>query len=113
MCGILGIASVAPVQNRDWLVRGRDAMSHRGPDDSGAWWSPDGRVGLGHRRLAIIDLSPAAHQPMHDDSAALTIVFNGEIYNYRDLKQELAANGHVFGSRSDTEVLLAAYREWG
>jgi asparagine synthase (glutamine-hydrolysing) len=88
-------------------------MAHRGPDDAGIWWSVDGRVGLGHRRLAIIDLSPAGHQPMQDVAGLFNIVFNGEIYNYRDLRQELAAKGHTFRSQSDTEVILAAYREWG
>jgi asparagine synthase (glutamine-hydrolysing) len=113
MCGIVGIASHAPVGNRAWLAAGRDAMAHRGPDDSGEWWSPDGRVGLGHRRLAIIDLTAAGHQPMHDSSGMLTIVFNGEIYNFLDLKRELQNKGVSFSSHSDTEVILAAYREWG
>jgi asparagine synthase (glutamine-hydrolysing) len=88
-------------------------MIHRGPDDAGEWWSADGRVGLAQRRLSIIDLSPAGHQPMHDASGALSIVFNGEIYNFSDLRDELTAKGHCFRSHSDTEVILAAYREWG
>lgn len=113
MCGIIGIATVTPNFNCNRLVVARDSMRHRGPDDAGVWWSKDGRVGLGHRRLAIIDLSPAGHQPMQDSTRSLTIVFNGEIYNYRDLQRELIARGHSFRSHSDTEVLLAAYREWG
>jgi asparagine synthase (glutamine-hydrolysing) len=113
MCGIIGIASRWQNQDRDWLIAGRDAMAHRGPDNSGIFWSTDGRVGLGHRRLAIIDLSPAGHQPMQDATGLLVIVFNGEIYNYRDLKGELTAKGHTFRSQTDTEVILAAYREWG
>ena len=113
MCGIIGIASQTPIINCAWLTAGRDAMTHRGPDDAGEWWSTDGRIGLGQRRLSIIDLSPAGHQPMHDASGELSIVFNGEIYNFVELRHELAANGHVFRSQSDTEVLLAAYREWG
>jgi asparagine synthase (glutamine-hydrolysing) len=88
-------------------------MAHRGPDDSGLWWSPDGLVGLGHRRLAIIDLSPGGHQPMHSESNRLSIVFNGEIYNYLDLRDLLKAKGHKFVTQSDTEVILAAYSEWG
>src|ERR1700730_16491930 len=96
MCGIIGIASAVPIVNRAWLIRGRDAMSHRGPDDSGDWWSADGCVGLGHRRLAIIDLSPLAHQPMADAIGELHIVFNGEIYNFADLRLELIAKGHGF-----------------
>ncbi|NDC10531.1 MAG: asparagine synthase (glutamine-hydrolyzing), partial [Oxalobacteraceae bacterium] len=85
----------------------------RGPDDAGEWWSADGRVGLAQRRLAIIDLSPGGHQPMHDTSRELSIVFNGEIYNFSDLRDELISKGHGFRSQSDTEVILAAYREWG
>ena len=113
MCGIIGIASQSPVYDRTWLVAGRDASRHRGPDDAGEWWSADGRIGLGHRRLAIIDLSQAGHQPMQDARSELCIVFNGEIYNFVDLRRELAAKGHAFCSHSDTEVILAAYREWG
>lgn len=112
MCGIIGIASQAPVFDRDWLTAGRDNMLHRGPDGSGEWWSDDGYVGLGHRRLAIIDLSLAGHQPMHDVRNELHLVFNGEIYNFLDLRQELAMKGYSFCSHSDTEVILAAYREW-
>jgi asparagine synthase (glutamine-hydrolysing) len=113
MCGIVGIASKAPVSHRAWLTAGRDAITHRGPDDAGEWWSHDGRVGLAHRRLSIIDLSPGGHQPMHDATSVLTIVFNGEIYNFAELREQLIAKGHVFRTRSDTEVILAAYREWG
>lgn len=113
MCGLVGIASVSTQTNRAWLAIGRDALTHRGPDDAGEWWSDDGRVGLAHRRLSIIDLSPAGHQPMHDATGALSIVFNGEIYNFVELREQLAAKGHAFRSHSDTEVILAAYREWG
>ena len=102
-----------PQAQRAWLAIGRDAMTHRGPDDAGEWWSADGRVGLAQRRLAIIDLSPAGHQPMHDAAGTLSIVFNGEVYNFADLRDELIAKGHDFRSHSDTEVILAAYREWG
>lgn len=113
MCGLVGIASNTPVSHRVWLATGRDAMTHRGPDDVGEWWSVDGRVGLAHRRLSIIDLSPSGHQPMSVVSGAITIIFNGEIYNFTELCAELAAKGAVFRSHSDTEVILAAYREWG
>jgi asparagine synthase (glutamine-hydrolysing) len=113
MCGIVGVASTTSINQRAWLAIGRDAMTHRGPDDAGEWWSADGRVGLAQRRLSIIDLSPAGHQPMHYESGAMSIVFNGEIYNFADLRDELIAKGHGFKSHSDTEVILAAYREWG
>lgn len=115
MCGIIGIASRWPIPEpeRQWLDAGRDALVHRGPDDAGTWWSSDGRVGLAHRRLAILDLSPLGRQPMSDGTGELWIVFNGEIYNFRELREELAGKGHGFRSRTDTEVILAAYREWG
>jgi len=88
-------------------------LRHRGPDDQGVWCSGDGRVGFGHRRLSIIDLSPAGHQPMHDATGALTITFNGEIYNFLELRAELEALGHRFRTATDTEVILEAYRRWG
>lgn len=113
MCGIVGVASTSTIQERGWLLPARDIMRHRGPDDAGEWWSADRRVGLGHRRLAIIDLSSAGHQPMLDSSLKTAIVFNGELYNFRDLRAQLESSGHSFKSDSDTEVLLAAYREWG
>src|SRR5438045_826124 len=112
MCGIVGIASRHPVTDREWLSIGCTAMAHRGPDGSGSWWSRSGDVGLAHRRLAIIDLSPGGHQPMHDETNHLHIVFNGEIYNYLDLRDILKAKGHKFRTQSDTEVVLAAYSEW-
>lgn len=113
MCGIVGIASRRPVEVRETLVCQRETLRHRGPDDAGLWWSSDGRVGLAHRRLAIIDLSPMGHQPMRDGDDELCIVFNGEIYNFQDLREDLEANGYPFRSSSDTEVILAAYRRWG
>lgn len=113
MCGIVGIASQNPVADRKHLAAGGDALSHRGPDDAGEWWSSEGRVGLVHRRLSIIDLSPLGHQPMQTASGDLTIVFNGEIYNFQDLRRELELRNHLFRTSSDTEVILAAYREWG
>ena len=113
MCGLVGIASTTPQTNRAWLVTGRDAMIHRGPDDAGEWWSNDGRVGLAHRRLSIIDMSSAGHQPMHDEAGALSIIFNGEIYNFAELREQLIGQGHEFKSHSDTEVILLAYRQWG
>lgn len=113
MCGIIGIVSHTPIRGHELFLIQRDTMHHRGPDDAGEWWSEDGRVGLAHRRLAIIDVSTGGHQPMMDESGKLCIVFNGEIYNFQDLRKELEAKGHHFRSSSDTEVILAAYREWG
>ena len=113
MCGFDGIAATVPVTEQDWLLAGRDAMTHRGPDDAGLWWSPDRQVGLGHRRLSIIDLSEAGHQPMSEATDSYWIVFNGEIYNHRDLRRQLQHLGATFRSRSDTEVVLNAYRQWG
>ncbi len=113
MCGIAGIASRRLIENRHWLSSAMEVLRHRGPDASGQWWAPDGRLGFVHRRLAIVDLSPAGLQPMHDASGALSIVFNGEIYNFQELRTELLAKGHGFRSHSDTEVILTAYREWG
>lgn len=113
MCGIIGVFSRNPINTRGWLAAGRDRLSHRGPDDSGEWWSPDGRVGFGHRRLAIVDLSLTGHQPMLSEDAQLCLVFNGEIYNFHSLRAELISRGHRFLSGSDTAVILATYREWG
>ncbi|MCX7180618.1 MAG: asparagine synthase (glutamine-hydrolyzing) [Proteobacteria bacterium] len=112
MCGIVGRLNFdgAPVEETA-LIRARDALSRRGPDDYGIYL--DGPLGLGHRRLSILDLSPRARQPMADATGQLRIVFNGEIYNYRELRGELEAVGHSFSTTSDTEVILEAYREWG
>lgn len=90
-----------------------ECMRHRGPDDAGIWCSPDGLVALSHRRLSIIDTSSGGHQPMEDPLAKACIAFNGEIYNFLELKAELEREGFEFRSRSDTEVLLAALRQWG
>ena len=113
MCGFVGIGSVEPINSKDWLLEGCDNLSHRGPDDSGLWWSVDNKVGLGHRRLSIVDLSSMGHQPMHDIRGEFTIVFNGEIYNHSQLRKELSCFGHSFKSFSDTEVILTAYIQWG
>lgn len=113
MCGIAGIASFRTTPDSDLVPRMRDTLTHRGPDDAGLWCSPDGAVVLGHRRLSIIDLSPAGHQPMADASGGCQLVFNGEIYNFQEVRELLAARGHQFRSTCDTEVLLEAYRAWG
>ena len=116
MCGIAGIHAyldVAPPVDRAELKRINDRMAARGPDGNGLWLSADQRTGLAHQRLAIIDLSQAGAQPMHSACGRYTITFNGEIYNYRELRDELSARGHAFRSGSDTEVLLQLYAECG
>lgn len=113
MCGIVGIASRSSPVNLERLARMRDVMSHRGPDDAGVWLADNTCTALAHRRLAIIDLTPGGHQPMLDKNKDVCIVFNGEIYNYRELRRELEQVGYQFVTASDTEVILCAYREWG
>src|SRR5262245_21923126 len=106
MCGIAGILQYrdGPRIEERVLVRLRDAMRHRGPDGEGLWISEDGRIGLAHRRLAIVDLSPLGLQPMATPDGRLRITYNGEIYNYPKLRAELEGLGHRFVSTSDTEV---------
>ena len=116
MCGIVGVAASRSIRSEygdGVFEKMRDTLYHRGPDFGGEWWSSDGQVGFGHRRLAIIDLSPSGRQPMLDSTKDLCIVFNGEIYNHVELRAELADKGHYFQTSSDTEVILIAYREWG
>jgi len=115
MCGIAAIVSYhnGPRVDESELLKIRDRMTSRGPDGAGIWFSVDQRVGLAHRRLAIIDLSASASQPMFDETGTLAIVFNGEIYNYRELRQQLSRLGFRFKSISDTEVLLHLYAHRG
>lgn len=113
MCGIAGIVGLsasAPFPSREALVRMASALSHRGPDEFGVY--RDDRAGLAHSRLSIIDLS-TGQQPMADENDTTWIVFNGEIFNYVELREELVALGHRFRTQSDTEVILHAYRAWG
>src|SRR5262245_48819032 len=90
-----------------------DALAHRGPDDRGVWADAAAGVGLGHRRLAIVDLTPEGHQPMASADGRYVLVFNGEIYNFRVLRAELEAAGARFRGTGDTEVMLAAFAAWG
>ncbi len=113
MCGIVGTCRRNTPVDVEVLNRMRDTLIHRGPDDSGTWVSPDRRVGLAHRRLSVIDLSPGSRQPMVEGTGQNAIVFNGEIYNFIELRRELLAKGHTFRTLSDTEVILEAYRAWG
>ena len=107
MCGIAGFLGFDP--DEALLRRMSDAASHRGPDDSGVWMDSANRVGLAHRRLSIIDLSPAGHQPLWDAQKRVVIVFNGEIYNHRELQTELERDGFPFTGHSDTEALVNLY----
>src|SRR5438309_9983761 len=113
MCGISGFLNRDSAQpaDRDLVARMTSVIAHRGPDGSGL--HVQGPVALGHRRLAIIDLSSAGAQPMTNEDGTVWITFNGEIYNYLELRSELVARGHVFRSRCDTEVLVHGYEEWG
>src|SRR5215472_638304 len=116
MCGINGIFAYHAASNlpkEAELLATREAMQTRGPDGAGAWWSADRRCGLGHRRLSVLDLSDRAAQPMLSDDESLVIVFNGEIYNYPELRAELEADGVRFRTTSDTEVLLHLYARDG
>jgi asparagine synthase (glutamine-hydrolysing) len=112
MCGIAGTFDLTGAPASAAIVkRMTDIIAHRGPDGEGVW--VDGAVGLGHRRLAIIDLSDAGRQPMATPDGRFVVTYNGELYNFQELRTELQALGHRFRSRSDTEVLLAAFAEWG
>jgi asparagine synthase (glutamine-hydrolysing) len=112
MCGITGIFNTnsKPI-SLPILKQMTDIIKHRGPDSEGFWY--DSFIGFGHRRLSIIDLSPLASQPMSTDNGRIVITYNGEIYNFQNLRIELESRGHSFKSRSDTEVVLKAYKEWG
>ena len=113
MCGIVGLASIKAISNFDSLDIARDSIIHRGPDDFGTWWSSDCKVGFAHRRLSIIDLTQGAKQPMLNIEENLCITFNGEIYNYLEIKVELLNKGYQFKTESDTEVILNSFKEWG
>lgn len=117
MCGIAGAFALnsSRVVSEELIIAMRDTMVHRGPDGSGVWVSDDLKVGLGHRRLAIIDLSDSAAQPMANENGSIRIVFNGEIYNHAEVRKELEAiGGHRWKTdHSDTEVVLHAFEEWG
>ena len=112
MCGICGIVDYSgrPIEPTA-VNRMRDAMFNRGPDDADTKLLPF--VGLGHRRLSIIDLSPRGRNPMANEDGTIRIVFNGEIYNYEDLRPDLVRRGHVFRSQTDTEVIIHLYEELG
>ncbi len=113
MCGICGIVGASPEYpvRAETIVRMRDTMVHRGPDDHGIYLGSG--IGLGHRRLSIIDLRPEGRQPLANEDESIRVVFNGEIYNYLELRRELVATGHRFRSETDTEVIVHLYEECG
>lgn len=113
MCGIVGIVGQNKTVNTDLLEGMRDTFVYRGPDDCGAWYSQNHTVALGQRRLSIIDTSAAGHQPMVDAETGCVIVFNGEVYNYLEIRKELEQQGYSFQTKTDTEVVLKAYLAYG
>src|SRR5437588_11389651 len=113
MCGICGELRFGERATREGLIAMNEQLVHRGPDSDGVYVSPRASAGLGFRRLRIIDLTPNASQPMANEDGSVQLVFDGEIYNYRELRARLVANGHQFRSRSDTEVIAHLYEEKG
>lgn len=116
MCGIAGLVCTGRPPSAGLGVAAKamtDALVHRGPDEGGVWCDPDGRIALGTRRLAILDLSPTGHQPMTSPCGRFVLTFNGEVYNFRELREVLEERGHRFRGGSDTEVVAAACSEWG
>ena len=114
MCGITGIINLNNQRIDESVISSMtDAIAHRGPDSGGVWFESETGVGFAHRRLSIVDLSPEGAQPMHSSSGRYTITYNGEIYNFSELRSELIALGVAFRGTSDTEVLLAGIEQWG
>lgn len=113
MCGIVGIWSSRRQVNEAVLSSMTDALAHRGPDDSGIYIDKQNHIGFGHRRLSILDLSPLGHQPMSNDDGSIWITYNGEVYNFHEIRDELKKKGYVFKSNTDTEVVIKSYEEWG
>jgi len=114
MCRIAGFRSTRAFGTlRGHLPQAVATLSSRGPDDSGLFFDEKGGVGLGHTRLAVIDLSEKAHQPMAGADGKVWISYNGQVYNFKQLREDLAKKGHSFTSNSDAEVVLKSYLEWG
>jgi asparagine synthase (glutamine-hydrolysing) len=117
MCGISGYIDTARRQGEQELahtaLRMANALQHRGPDDVGIWVDASAGIALGHRRLSILDLSPLGHQPMQSTCGRYVTSFNGEIYNFKELREELERLGHRFRGQSDTEVMLSSMSQWG
>src|ERR1700738_4816455 len=116
MCGFAGFCQNGEDTKAKLRVQVRamaTTLAHRGPDDADEWVDDDAGIALGFRRLSIVDLSAGGRQPMHSQSGRHVITFNGEIYNFRELREQLESRGHFFRGTSDTEVMLAAIEEWG
>ena len=113
MCGIVGFHTIKHFDFLASVSRMRDTLVHRGPDASGAFVVAENGMALGHRRLAILDLTNAGTQPFSVDNEKFVITFNGEIYNFQTLRDELLSHGYRFKTSTDTEVLLRAYQHWG
>ena len=114
MCGIVGFRSIRHFQElQEFLPEAVAKLTHRGPDDSGLFFDESCGVGMGHRRLSVIDLSEAGRQPMSSDDGTVHIVYNGEVYNFREIRETLEKKGHGFKSSTDTEVILRSYIQWG
>ena len=113
MCGIVGFCNCSEKVDKAILTSMRDALTHRGPDDAGIYVDEDNNVGLGHRRLSILDLSSLGHQPMSNENGSIWITYNGEVYNFKEIREELKQGGYNFKSNSDTEVVVKSYEEWG
>src|SRR5436309_3187274 len=116
MCGWAGFLESQPLSRRELCGRAERmtrTLAHRGPDEAHVWVDPASGLGLGFRRLAVVDLSPAGRQPMHSRGGRYVIAFNGEVYNHAELGRELERLGHRFRGHSDTEVILAAVEQWG
>src|SRR5436853_6600692 len=111
MCGIAGTVSAGGAVSAGAVAPMLDRLAHRGPDDFATW--ADSRCALGHRRLSIIDLSEAGRQPLSNEDGTVWITFNGEIYNFQSLREELEGLGHRFRTRTDTEAIVHAYEQWG
>src|SRR6476661_576283 len=113
MCGIAGYVSLNNSISSHQLVKATGLLQHRGPDADGFYFSDDEKVGFGHRRLSILDLSSAANQPMFSADGRYVMIFNGEVYNFKELKQHLHDNGRSLKTTSDTEVILQTFAEHG
>ena len=116
MCGICGVFNYKSYRSsitEELIIKMRDTMIHRGPDGEGCYISSDYKIGLGHRRLAILDLTTSGNQPMSDDSGEVIITYNGEIYNFLELRKELIGKGYKFHTQTDTEVIICLYKEYG